>query len=442
MMTTLRSFFIPVLLLSILFQTGCLVVQHPYSAVAPGRWRGVLKLTPGPLTPPDESEFANLKFEEVAEGELPFLFDVVYDDDNTFHIEIINGEERIRVDHIHFGRDPATAKDTLLIEFPVYDSYIKALHENDVIEGEWVVNFRENYRIPFVARFGQGYRFTELRKPPAMDISGHWAAAFDVDTEDEYPAVGEFIQDGNDLQGTFLTETGDFRYLEGTVQADKFYLSCFDGAHAYLFEGKILPDSTLIGSFRSGSHYRGLWEAKRNADFRLRNADSVTTAKTPGASLDFTLEDSSGKQVSLSDPEYAGKVKIIQVMGTWCPNCRDETVFLTEYLAGHPDEDLAVFGVAFERYKEKEKAMAVLQRYVENMNITYPILLAGLKEKKTAEMLFPMLNGINAYPTMLFLDRQNRIRKIHTGFSGPATSEYPAFKKDFERYIQELISEK
>ncbi|MDV7401472.1 hypothetical protein RZS08_59185, partial [Arthrospira platensis SPKY1] len=102
-----------------------------------------------------------------------------------------------------------------------------ALYENDVLGGEWVVNYKENYRIPFVAHFGQGYRFTQLRKTPDMDLSGKWEVNFGLDTDAPYPAVGEFRQEGNQLYGTFLTETGDYRFLEGTVQADKFYLSCF-----------------------------------------------------------------------------------------------------------------------------------------------------------------------------------------------------------------------
>ena len=419
-----------------------MVVEHPHTALAPGRWRGVLKLTPGPLAPPDESEFANIQFEEVTEGELPFLFDVVYDDDTHFHLEILNGEERLRVDHIQFGRDPSTARDTILIEFPVYDSYIKALHENDVIEGEWVINYKENYRIPFIAHFGKGYRFTELQKTPVMDLTGKWEVAFEVDTEDPYPAIGEFKQDGNVLTGTFLTETGDYRFLEGTVQADKFYLSCFDGAHAFLFEGKILADSTLVGSFRSGTQYRTVWEGKRNPDFHLRDADSITVANADAQVVELKLEDPFGKVISLQDPELAGKVKLIQILGTWCPNCRDETEFLREYLSTHSNDDIAVIGVAFERYKEKDKAMDALRRYVENMQIPYPILLAGLKDQATAEAVFPMLPRINAYPTMLFLDRQNRIRRIHTGFSGPATSEYAAFQADFDQYLKTLLAEK
>jgi len=436
-----RSISMFLLLFFLLLQNSCLVVNNPHSGLAPGRWRGVLKLSQGPIAPPDESEFSRMQFEEVTEGELPFLFDVVYDEEDHFHIEILNGEENYRVDRIQIGRDPATARDTIRIDFPVYDSYITAFYENDVIEGKWVINFKDDYQIPFVAYFGRNERFTNLKKTPIMDISGKWEVSFGLDTEDPYPAIGEFQQEGNWLSGTFLTETGDYRFLEGTVQANKFYLSCFDGAHAFLFEGKITEDSTLLGSFRSGKHYKTLWEGKRNPDFALRDPHSITEMKGGDSVVDLELEDTSGKLISLNAPEMEGKVKLIQIMGTWCPNCRDETLFLLDYLASHPDDDLAVIGVAFERYAEKEKAMGALRRYVDNLGITYPILLAGLKDKATAEAVFPMLARINAYPTLLFLDRENRIQKIHTGFSGPATSEFVDFKTEFARYMEELLAE-
>ena len=76
-------------------------------------------------------------------------------------------------------------------------------------------------------------------------------------------------KDGNKLTGTFRTDTGDYRFLEGSVQANKMYLSVFDGSHAFLFEAKLMEDSALIGSFRSGNHYKTLWEAERDATFRI-----------------------------------------------------------------------------------------------------------------------------------------------------------------------------
>lgn len=421
--------------------------ENPYTGLPPGKWRAVLKLVNNPINPNPRGEplpdKVNLKFEEVTDGELPFIFEVKYVTKDSFYIEIINGDERIVVDDIKIGRDKSQAKDTILINFPVFDSYIRGFFLENAIDGEWVVRSKENYRIPFIARHGRDYRFTNLRKEPAMDVSGRWDATFEIGTEDEYKGVGEFKQDGNHLTGTFLTETGDYRYLEGTVQANKLYLSCFDGSHAFLFEGKINPkDSTMIGSFRSGNAYQTSWEAKFNPNAKLKDANALTFLKPGYDRFDFTFENTAGKTVSLKDARYQNKVKIIQIMGTWCPNCRDETDFLVNYLKEHPDQDVEVIALAFERYKEKDKAMEALKRYQEHFKMDYELLLAGNSNKAEASNVLPMLNAVLAYPTMIVIDKNDRVQRIHTGFSGPATSEYKQFKAEFSRFILQLLSNK
>lgn len=261
--------------------SACFVMENTFTGLPPGIWRAVLKLEPKLITPNPKGqplpEKLDLKFEEVTAGELPFIFEVIYETETDFYIEIINGEERIRLDDITMGRDPATAKDTILIDMPVFDSFFRGIYEENLIEGTWVVRNRPEYAIPFVARFGQAHRFTTLRKEPVMDLSGKWKTYFEADTDNPTAAIGEFVQDGNHLLGSFRTQTGDYRYLEGTVQADKLYLSCFDGSHAYLFEGKIQPDSTLIGIFRSGKEYKTIWEAEWDPEFKLAAPDSLTT---------------------------------------------------------------------------------------------------------------------------------------------------------------------
>ena len=426
---------------------GCLVMENAYTKIPPGPWRGVLRLNPRPTLGADPDEVVKQlkqgEMEELAEGELPFLIDITYLDDSTFYMEIINGEERIRLDDIHWGIDRRTAHDTLLIEFPVYESFLKVTYQDRVLEGYWVDKSRDNTAIPFVAKQGVQHRFTELKKTPVMDVSGRWSVTMGL-TDDEdgpYPAIGEFKQNGNHLSGTFLTETGDYRYLEGTIQGDKLYLSCFDGSHAFLFEAKILPDSTLTGTFRSGVHYRTTWEGKWDPDARLTPADSLTYLRNADQVFGFTFENADGKLVSLEDEAYKDKIKLVQIMGTWCPNCRDETLFLKEFLQENKEQDLAVIALAFEKHRDKRGAQAAIRKYATRQNLPYEILLAGYHDIKEASQILPMLNRISSYPTLLFLDRNNRVRRIHTGFSGPATSEYAAFKKDFNNFVLSLIQE-
>ncbi|HRW75140.1 MAG: TlpA family protein disulfide reductase [Lewinellaceae bacterium] len=422
--------------------SACVAIENPYPKLAPGRWRGVLQVDPSQSSrvggKSDQQKERDIQFEEVTEGELPFEFDVIYDTPDSFHIVLINGEEEIIASDILFGLDRRTAKDTLTVNFPLYDSYLEAVCESGVMQGHWVVNYKENYRIPFVAKFGEGYRFTQLRKPPALDLAGTWAVTFQPGEPDAYPAIAEFAQQGNALTGTFRTETGDYRFLEGTVQANKLYLSCFDGAHAFLFEGKIMEDGSLIGSFRSGNHYQAYWTAQRDSAFTLADPDNLSRASDPDQPVLISFPDSRGNTVSLEQPEYAGRPVILQIMGTWCPNCLDETRFLRDYLTTHPDIDLPIISIAFERYRDAEQVLPLLERYRQRLDLKWPVLWGGYADKTEASLALPFLDGLKAYPTMVFLDREHRIQRIHTGFDGPATSKYKQFASDFHNFVNRL----
>lgn len=434
--------FVFILLFVSIHISSCLVIENQHTGLAPGKWRAVLELDPKvaqkDITKAPLSEIRDVKFEEVTDGELPFVFEVIYEDGKDFHIEIINGEERIKVTDIEYGRDITNGDDTIRIDFPIYDSHLIGKYEEGVFAGDWVVRNRKDYAIPFVARHGQDHRFTQLRKTPKIDLTGKWKTTFSLD-DDPYPAIGQFKQTGNQVEGTFLTETGDYRFLEGTIQDNKLYLSCFDGSHAFLFEGKILEDETMIGTFRSGKHWRTTWEAKRNSDYELPSPDSLTYLNEGYETLAFSFENIDGKSISLEDEKYQGKAKLVQIMGTWCPNCRDETKFLVDYFKKNPTKNLEIITIAFEKYRDKTKAFNALRTYKEKFGMDYELLLGGYSNKKEAAAALPMLNHVLSYPTLIFLDKNNKVQRIHTGFNGPATSEYNDFVKGFEQSIALLL---
>ena len=131
-------------------------------------------------------------------------------------------------------------------------------------------------------------------------------------------------------------------------------------------------------------------------------------------------------------------------MGTWCPNCLDETKFLVDYLDKNQDENLEVVALAFEYAKTEEGAFKSIDRLKERIGVKYPILLAqyGTSDKAQANKKLPMLNHVLSYPTTIFIDKKGAVRKIHTGFNGPATGEkYDTFKKDFSDFVTLLLSE-
>jgi thiol-disulfide isomerase/thioredoxin len=379
-------------------------------------------------------------YDQFKPGELPFNFEVKYLDEERFYLEIINGSERIRVDSIQYGRDRSQARDTMNVWFPEYASYLHAEIRGGVMRGEWVVTTKDNYRIPFYAHAGRDYRFTNLTLTPLRDITGNWAVKFGVEKEakDQEMAIGEFKQDGNHLAGTFRTETGDYRFLEGTVQGRKFWMSTFDGAHAYLFSGSIQGDS-LQGEFRSGHKYQTLWTGWKDPSFELGAANTLTKVK-PNTEIAFSVKTPTGQNLTFPSAQFDNKIKIFTVMGTWCPNCRDEQVFLRDFLKEHPElaNEISVVGFSFERHKDEAQANAHLLTYKKKMGIPFELVYAGNANKDDAGKFFPALDKVMAFPTMIILDKQNRVRQVHTGFDGPATSRYAAFKAEFTKLINEM----
>jgi thiol-disulfide isomerase/thioredoxin len=227
------------------------------------------------------------------------------------------------------------------------------------------------------------------------------------------------------------------------MDGDSLKLSAFDGAHAFLFTGKV-ADSVINGTFYSGNHFKEPFIAKRNSIYELPSPDSLTFLNEGYEKLAFSFPDSSGNMISLEDERFKGKVVIVQIMGTWCPNCLDETKFLVEYTKKNFSEDLEIIGLAFEYAKTSEGAQKSIKRLVDRVGVPYPILLAqyGTEDKKLAQEKLPMLNHVLSYPTTIFIDKKGEVRKIHTGFNGPATGEkYVAFKQDFNTFVNTLLKE-
>lgn len=381
---------------------------------APGRWRGSLMVMDG--------------------RELPFNFSLVQQD-NSFVAEIYNAGEVLKVDEVWFN------KDSIYFQMPVFEDYIAASFQRTELSGSFINESRKR-RVPFRARFGDLPRFPDTRKP-LVDVSGEWQATFTPDSGDSYPAKGIFTQEDGLVHGTFRTKTGDRRYLEGVVSGDSLKLSTFDGAHAYLFVAGV-TDSLMRGMYYSGNHYKEPFVAWRNPGYELPDEDSLTLMKPGYDRLEFAFPDSRGTMVSLADDQFRDKVVVVQLMGTWCPNCLDETKFLAAYLKGNDHEDLKVVALAFEYYKTPEKSFEAIDRLTARLGLDYPILLAqyGGADKLQANRKLPMLDQVLSYPTTIFIDRRGNVRRIHTGFNGPATGrKYIEFQEEFDRLIKQLLAE-
>ena len=373
---------------------------------------------------------------EVQDNEiLPFNFELKKSDSGQLFIEIYNAAEVIKVEEV------TLKNDSIVIRTPVFEGYIAGKFTETSIHGEFIKESLERI-VPFKAIFGKEERFSAKNKPQ-VNVSGIWEAEFSPNTADSYLGKGIFTQHGNKVTGTFRTTTGDYRYLDGIMDSDIMKVSAFDGAHAFLFTAKV-TDSSLGGTFYSGNHFQEPFIARRNESFELPDADSLTYLKKGYDKLAFSFPDSQGTLISLDDARFKNKAVIVQIMGTWCPNCLDETKFLVNYLKENKKLDVEVVALAFEYAKTEERAFKSINRLKTAIGVEYPILLAqfGTSNKSKAQEKLPMLNHVLSYPTTIFIDKKGNVKRIHTGFNGPATGDkYKVFKEEFDGFVQALAKE-
>ena len=362
---------------------------------------------------------------------LPFNFEVI--SENELHV--FNAEEVIEVKAIEYKND------SVYIQMLVFEGFIVAKIEDESLNGRFVKPSL-NRVMEFKAERGND-RFDTVEEPDS-NISGNWETIFSPNSEDDkYIAKGIFKQNGNKVTGTFRTTTGDYRYLEGVLNGNQLRLSTFDGAHAFLFNAEV-NDNTMAGVFYSGNHWKEPFVAKRNDTFKLPDANQLTYLKEGFDTVAFSFPDEKGNMVSLNDDRFKDKVVLIQIMGTWCPNCLDESKYYSEFYKNNKDQDLEIVALAFEYVKTPEKAFNNIKRLKQDVGIEYPVLLAqhGSASKVKANEKLPMLNHVLSYPTTIFIDKKGDVRKIHTGFNGPATGEkYIEFKNEFEGFVGELLKE-
>jgi len=372
--------------------------------------------------------------------QIPFLFEVEKDSANQPIVVLRNGEEKLRLDEI------TTAGDSTTIRLGAFDAALVVRPDgNGQLKGSWVkYDAKEPYRVPLTASLGGQQRFLPTTTTKAADFNGTWSTTF-KDGDKTYPAVGVFKQRGNEVTGTFLTNTGDYRYLAGQVNGDTLKVSTFDGSHGFLFTATQPTDSTLTGDFYSGKAGHETWTAVKDANAQLPDADGLAAMKPGEKKLTFQFPSIADKNTTLSptDPKYQGKVVVVQILGSWCPNCMDETNFLAPWYEQNKQRGVEVIGLGYERSPEYAKAAERLRKMKDRFNVGYDIAVAGTSTSADASKSLPQLSKVLAFPTTIFLDKKGEVRKIHTGFSGPGTGQYyDQEKAAFNKTIDELLAEK
>lgn len=389
-------------------------------------------------------------------GRLKFGLDIEKNGDD-YRAWIINGPERIEIPSVQVRDDESMFAGgvDIILSFDHYDSIITANWNGNRLEGEWVKTGAQakQTRMSFFAvnnaswwrlcSKGAANRYVARNR---RDLTGRWSVQF---ASSKQPAVAVFqkIEHTDFITGTFLTATGDYRYLaESSDSSPKIgsnyalELSCFDGAHAFLFKAELQKDGTLKGDFWSRDTWHETWTAKRDPDAKLPDAFGLTKWTGNATLSDLSFYDLEGTKRPLNDFAKPGTARIIEIFGSWCPNCNDATLYLMELDRKYRDRGLSIVGLAFELTGDRKRDTKQLKRYINHHNIKYPVLLAGVSSKTKASEALPIIDRVRSYPTFLFLDRAGDVRAIYTGFTGPATGEeYTKLRNQFESLIEEML---
>jgi thiol-disulfide isomerase/thioredoxin len=342
---------------------------------------------------------------------------------------------------------PVYRGDSIFFRTPVFDNEFRAhvvsAHE---IKGTWHNLSKKNYAIAFNAK---SCAFP-VQSNQSVKLLFTWEAVFSKNTPDAYKAIGIFKPQPNggmygehSYEGTFLTETGDYRYLAGYRKNDSLQLAAFDGSHVFFFKAAFYSGGdSLRGMFYSGNHWSEPWIAGKNPNAVLKHPDSLTRMVHRDSVFHFSFPDINGKVIAYPSAYFSDKITIVQIMGSWCPNCMDETNYLMDLYRQYQSKGLEVVALCFERGDDFQASVKQVTRMKESLHAAYPFLIAGSANKGRALKKLPMLNHIMSFPTTIYLDRKGRVRKIYTGFYGPSTGKYhDRFKEENQRFIEKLLAE-
>jgi thiol-disulfide isomerase/thioredoxin len=328
------------------------------------------------------------------------------------------------------------AGDSLILDLADYAATITATPRGDSLLGEYHnVGRRGPRTIPFRAARGSWPAV-----PAATALLGDWDAFFEG-TVGATPRILRFRNGSRGLEGTVISNSGDYGQFWGAAAGDSFAIAHFDGSFVYLLAGRQAGD-TLRGTFHAGLRSQTPFVAVRSTGRpHLTPPSEVTGADSEP--FRFAFPDLSGRLVSSDDPRFKGKVVLVDIFGSWCPTCHDAAPALVRLYRDYHARGVEVVGLAFEAIGDSAIDAPLVRRYRDKFGIPFPLLMGGVSDQEAVSAALPQLRGFTAFPTTIFLGRDGRVRRIHAGFYGPATgAQHQALVREFRREVEALLRER
>jgi thiol-disulfide isomerase/thioredoxin len=359
---------------------------------------------------------------------VPFRFEITQQGSNVKG-SFFNGDLKVTSSSGRF-------KDgQLVLMYPEYGTRVEAAFKDGRLEGQYIRPTNVPY--PFQATRFSPPPVTTRGVPP---IAGLWTVPL---KSAKGEAAWRLIvrQSGPEVAAVILRVDGDTGTLTGVYRDGKFVLSHFSGARPALLE--LTPKN---GTLEVIEDRHEPLTAVRSEEARAKglpepaDPSRFTSVKDPGEPFRFSFPDLEGKTVSNTDAQFRGKVVIVSIGGSWCPNCHDEAPFLADLYRKYHSKGLEIVLLSFEEGDQLTNPTR-LRAFIKRYGIHYTVLLAGppsqLQEK------IPQAVNLNSFPTTFFVGRDGTVRGVHAGFAGLATGRFHTeLKKDVTARVQRLLAEK
>jgi thiol-disulfide isomerase/thioredoxin len=334
----------------------------------------------------------------------------------------------------------ASFKDgTLVLNFDSYAAKLEAKLQDGELVGTYGPMLKKTY--PVTAHRHESAPAAAVSAP---SINGLWEVA--VKSSKGELAWRMIVQQksASNMEAAILRVDGDTGALTGGFKDGKFVLSHFSGGRPALLIITPESDGTLAIDM-TDLHGKSQLTARRPDVAREKglppptDPDRNTSVKDASVPFRFSAPDLNGKIVSNTDARFQGKVVLVNVTGSWCPNCHDEAPFLAELYRKYHSQGLEVVALSFEE-EDQLKDPTRLRAFIKEYGIGYTVLVAGTPDERDAKLTQPV--NLNSWPTTFFLGRDGRVRFVHSGFPGPASGElYRQAAHEFYSQVESLLSE-
>jgi thiol-disulfide isomerase/thioredoxin len=362
--------------------------------------------------------------------EIPFRFEIA-GSGSSIKGSFFNGDEKVTSTTGQFDHG------ALVLSFDEYGTRLEATLKDGRLEGQYSRGTR-GAPYPFQAKRFAPVPVGDAAVPP---IAGLWNIQVGKSSKGE--AAWQLIvrQAGAEVSAAILRVDGDTGTLTGSYRDGMFVLSHFSGARPLRLELTPNGDGTLALVQNKDNPLTALPAAQALAKGLPQPSDPsrFTSVKDPTEPFRFSFPALDGRLVSNTDEKFRGKVVMVSISGSWCPNCHDEAPFLGELYKKYRSRGLEIVSLSFEEEAQLKNPVR-LRAFIKRYGIEYTVLMPGEPKELTDKV--PQGVNLSSFPTTFLLGRDGRVRGVHAGFPGAASGEFhKQAKEEISASVERLLAE-